>query len=158
MDDFEALDVFAAEEDDFIGLLLGTPKGTEARRSHSGDVLLQCFSGYWLCGVCRNPLGLHGWLVFEDEYGEGRSSPEALDEHAQDRLNEWAHLDEEGREPFKATFEGEGVFYFVDRAVAMRALEYGRKRWGESFTDGTCDYADMDCAVQVALLGKVTYG
>jgi hypothetical protein len=128
--------------DDFLTLLTGAVAGTPKGDRHSGDVLIRGFSGWWLYGVDRTPE--LGWLVYDELANETRPSPLVEAE----AVRRWR----EGDEALP------GNFYRLDRATAMKVLQWGLAKWGDDFVDGTCDYGDYDEAVQTILLGEVVYG
>ena len=142
----------AAEDEDqddrdcFIEAIIG---GTD----NIGDMLLNGFSGYWMCGLhhCRRDDGTPvGWLVevFDDcdNYPQSHSAANQI-------LRAWE--DSNFTAPLGDLPKG---VHFVDRATAIRAWEIGTKRWGEAFGDGSCDYNDWDWAIQMVLLGDCVYG
>jgi len=131
----------------FIELLTGSGPDVPEDRRHCGDVLTRGFSGYWLCGVERDPT--LGWLAF-DQYGFAEDAEDLDSDPSAVQLSE-------AEAAWRAGEELPARFYRLDRAAALRALQYAIERWGVGFID-TTDYGDLDCAVQHALLGDVVYG
>ena len=130
-------------------LLMGSPSGTDG--PHCGDVLTYGFSGYWLQGWAR--CGDRGWFCIDQEEFNGDIADSVAD--ANEVLEEMAARFTSGdlsREEL-----GDDL-YILGAPEALISLKWGRERHGVGFDDGTCDYGDNDCGVQVALLGEVVYG
>lgn len=136
---------------DFMELLTGSTSSTPKGEAHCGDVLIHGFSGYWLRGVTRDPE--LGWLCYDFESFWN-------DRNASDSFGIPSEEDEVFKPIVAAWRAGEELpehVYRLDRAAALRALQYAVERWGLDFYDNT-DYGELDCAVQHALLGEVIYG
>ena len=127
--------------DRFVDLLCGDREGT-----HCGNLLTSSCSANWLFGLEHRP---GCWLVCDDE---------SMDE-AQRVWMLCTQDDEDIKRLMDKAQNGEPLpnhMYLMDRAAALRALEYSVQRWGvEAFLEGNICH---DEAVQHALLGEVRYG
>lgn len=105
------------------------------------------YCGYWLRREAK--LEIDGALAVlaaevEDDSREGIKALDALSE----KVTALALA----KEPLPAGW------FLIDRALGERAYAIGERRWGEDWFDDRGDADTYDVVIQVALLGKVTYG
>lgn len=105
--------------------------------THASDVFGYNYIGYWAQGF---PVAPGVFVVWESDEGPAHAADVMI---ARDKA--------ERNQPLS------GRWHRLDRAVAGRAYDLACARWGVGWY-GEADAHHYDVALQLALLGEVTYG